>query len=333
MARASSPLHATSRRPAAPDTDARPPVQPRRNKPHQLAGRLWRERYLFLLLLPGLLYFIIYRYIPMLGNVIAFEDYSPFRGFLHSEWVGFRHFRTIFSDQEVIRVLWNTIWLSTLQIAFAFPVPIILAIMLNEMRNERFKRIIQSILYLPHFLSWVVVIGIVTIFLKTEGIANRLLNMALGMEPITFLQQPGWFMPLIVLEVIWKESGWGTIIFLAALAGVNPSLYEAAVVDGANRWRQIWHITLPALRSTIVILFILRLGSVLDSGFEQIFLMLNPFTMKVGNVLDTYVYFKGIQQADFSFGTAVGLFKSVVGLVLILAANKLARKFGEDGVF
>nr|WP_232016501.1 ABC transporter permease subunit [Paenibacillus baekrokdamisoli] len=283
--------------------------------------------------MPGLLYFIVYRYIPMLGNIIAFQDFSPFRGFLNSEWIGFHHFKTIFSDQEVIRVLWNTLLLSFLQIGFAFPVPIILAIMLNEIKNEWYKRIVQSIVYLPHFLSWVVVIGIVTIFLKNEGIVNRILNPLLGIEPISFLQQPGWFMPLVVLEVIWKEAGWGTIIFLAALSGINPSLYEAAVVDGANRWRQIWHITLPALRSTIVILFILRLGTVLDSGFEQIFLMLNPFTMDVGNVLDTYVYFKGIQNADFSFGTAVGLFKSVIGLILIFAANRLAKKYGEEGVF
>nr|WP_279628343.1 MULTISPECIES: ABC transporter permease subunit [Paenibacillus] len=283
--------------------------------------------------MPGLLYFIIYRYVPMLGNIIAFQDYSPFRGFLNSDWVGLKHFKTIFSDQEVIRVLWNTLLLSLLQIAFAFPVPIILAIMLNEIKNELFKRIVQSIIYLPHFLSWVVVIGIVTIFLKTEGMVNRVLDPLFGMEPISFLQQPGWFMPLIILEVIWKEAGWGTIIFLATLSGINPALYEAAVVDGANRWRQIWHITLPALRSTIIILFILRLGTVLDSGFEQVFLMLNPFTMDVGNVLDTFVYFKGIQKADFSFGTAVGLFKSVIGLILILVANRVAKKFGDEGVF
>ncbi|MNI28227.1 putative multiple-sugar transport system permease YteP [compost metagenome] len=309
------------------------PKLPVPSRGRKLKDRLWRERYLFLLLMPGLLYFIIYRYVPMLGNIIAFQDYSPFRGFLHSDWVGLQHFKTIFSDQEVIRVLWNTLLLSFLQIAFAFPVPIILAIMLNEIKNERFKRIVQSIIYLPHFLSWVVVIGIVTIFLKSEGLVNRVLDTLFGMEPVSFLQQPGWFMPLIILEVIWKEAGWGTIIFLATLSGINPSLYEAAVVDGANRWRQIWHITLPGLRSTIIILFILRLGTVLDSGFEQVFLMLNPFTMDVGNVLDTFVYFKGIQQADFSFGTAVGLFKSVVGLILILIANRVAKKFGDEGVF
>jgi len=298
-----------------------------------IARKLWKERYLFLLLLPGLLYFVIYKYVPMLGIVIAFQDYSAFRGFLHSEWVGLKHFRTIFEDAEVVRVLWNTLYLSFLQVVFVFPVPIVLSLMLNELKNERFKRVVQSIVYLPHFLSWVVVVGIVTIFLKYEGIVNRLLEAVFGMEGIAFLQEPGWFMPLVVLEVIWKESGWGTIIFLAALAGVNPSLYEAAVVDGANRWRQIWHITLPAIRSTIVILLILRLGSVLDVGFEQLFLMLNPFNKEVGDVLDTYVFYKGVQQADFSFATAVGLFKGLVGLALIVTANKLAKKFGEEGIY
>lgn len=310
-----------------------PPLPSIEKKRKRLWDRLWKERYAFLLLLPGLAYFIVYRYVPMLGNIIAFQDYSPFQGFMHSDWVGLAQFKKIFNSQEVVRVLWNTLWLSFLQITFAFPVPIILSVRLNEVKNERFKRAIQSIIYLPHFISWVVVIGIVTIFLKTEGIVNKLLHLLFGVESISFLQEPSWFMPLIVLEVIWKEAGWGTIIFLAALAGVNPNLYEAAIVDGANRWRQIWHITLPAIRGTIVILLILRLGHVLDSGFEQIFLMLNPFTMSVGNVLDTYVFFKGIQQSDFSFGTAVGLFKGLVGLVLIVMANRLAKKLGEEGVF
>jgi putative aldouronate transport system permease protein len=295
--------------------------------------RLWKERYLYILLLPGLLYFLVYRYVPMAGNIIAFQDYSAFQGFLNSEWVGLKHFKTIFEDQEVIRVLWNTLYLSFLQIVFAFPVSIILALMLNEVRNTFFKRTIQSIVYLPHFLSWVVVIGIVTILLKSDGIVNRVLGTVFGMEPIGFLQDPNWFMPLVVLEVIWKESGWSTIIFLAALSGISPSLYEAAAVDGASRWRQMWHITLPALRSTIIILLILRLGSVLDVGFEQIYLMLTPFTMEVGNVLDTFVYFKGIQNSDFSFATAVGLFKSIIGLILIVGANRLAKRFGDEGVY
>jgi len=295
--------------------------------------RLWKEKYLYLLLLPGLIYFIVYRYVPMLGNVIAFQDFSPFQGFLHSDWVGMKHFMKIFEDKEVVRVIWNTLYLSFLQILFAFPASVVLSLLLNEVRNGKFKRIVQSIVYLPHFLSWVVVIGIATVFLKTNGVVNQLLHSVFGMEPIAFMQEPGWFMPLIVLEVIWKETGWGTIIFLAALAGVSPALYEAAIVDGANRWRQIWHITLPAIRSTIVILLILRLGSVLDVGFEQIFLMLNPLNKEIGNVLDTFVYFKGIEQSDFSFATAVGLFKSFVGLVLIVGANRLAKRFGEEGVY
>ncbi|WP_261304769.1 ABC transporter permease [Paenibacillus andongensis] len=304
-----------------------------KKKRNSLAARLWKEKYLYLLLLPGLAYFIVYRYVPMLGNMIAFQDFSAFKGFLHSDWVGMKHFKKIFEDSEVIRVIWNTLYLSFLQIVFAFPFSILLSLMLNELRSEKLKRIIQSIIYLPHFLSWVVVVGIATVFLKSEGIVNQLLSHVFGMQPIPFLQEPGWFMPLIVLEVIWKESGWGTIIFLAALSGVNPSLYEAAVVDGASRLRQIWHITLPAIRSTIVILLILRLGSVLDVGFEQIFLMINPFNREMGNVLDTFVYYKGIEQSDFSFATAVGLFKSFVGLILIVGANRLAKRFGEEGVF
>ncbi len=298
----------------------------------RIRARLWRDRYVYLLLLPGLLYFLVYKYIPMLGTVIAFKDYSPFLGFSDSPWVGLKHFRTIFEDAEVLQVLWNTLYLAFLQIAFAFPVPIILALMLNEVRHRAYKRVVQSIVYLPHFLSWVVIISIVTIFLRSEGLVNKLLGL-FGFAPLPFLTEPGFFMPLIVLEVIWKESGWGTVLFLAALAGVNPQLYEAATVDGASRLRQIWHITLPAIRSTIVILLMLRLGHVLDSGFEQIFLMLNPFNMEVGNVLDTFVFFKGIEQADYSFATAVGLFKGLVGLVLIVLINRLVKRFGEEGLY
>lgn len=301
---------------------------------NKIALTMWRDRFLYVLVLPGLLYFIVYRYVPMLGTVIAFQDYSPFLGFSGSEWVGLRHFRNIFSDPEAIRVLWNTIYLSLLQIVFAFPAPIVLAILLNEVRSQLYKRLIQTIVYLPHFLSWVIVVGLFFIFLRSGGIINRILQVYFGLDaPVDFLIEPGFFRPLVILQVIWKEIGWGTVIFLAALAGVNPDLYEAAIVDGANRWRQIWHITLPGIRSVIVILLILRLGHVLDSGFEQIFLMLNAFNMKIGNVLDTYVYFKGIQQSDFSFATAVGIFKGIVGLILVGGANYLAKKFGEDGIY
>ncbi|MFD0959709.1 ABC transporter permease [Paenibacillus chungangensis] len=298
----------------------------------KLLNRMKRERYIYLLLLPGVLYFILYRYVPMAGLIIAFQDYNPFAGFKGSEWIGLSHFTRMFESSEVIQVLVNTIQISLLQIFVAFPVSIILALMLNEMRNELYKRFIQSMIYLPHFLSWVVVVGIFVVFLRGEGLVNSLLA-SFGLEAIPFLTDPSYFKPIIIIQVIWKEAGWGTIIFLAALSGVNPSLYEAAVIDGANRWRQLWHVTLPAIRSVIVILFILRLGNVMDTGFEQIFLMLNPFNMDAGNVLDTYVYFKGIQQGNIGFATAVGMFKGLVGLVLVLGANKLAKRFGEEGLY
>ncbi|MBO9604549.1 MAG: sugar ABC transporter permease [Paenibacillaceae bacterium] len=297
-------------------------------------SRIWSKRYAYLLILPGLLYFIVYKYVPMLGTIIAFQDFSPFLGFADSPWVGLKHIRTLFAEPEVIRVLWNTLSLSFLQILFAFPAPIILALMMNEIKTEWFKRIVQSVVYLPHFLSWVVVVSIFVIFLRSEGIVNGLLREVFGLaQPIAFLNTPSYFQPLIVLQVIWKEVGWGTIIFLAALAGVDPSLYEASVMDGASRMRRIWHITLPAIRGTIVILLVLRLGHVLDSGFEQVFLMLNPYVDKVGNVLDTYAYFKGIINGNYSLATAVGLFKGVVGFVLVVGVNWLVKRSGEDGVY
>lgn len=305
----------------------------KKSKWSRLGRKLLNDKYLILLVLPGLLYFLIYRYIPMFGILIAFKDFSAFKGFIDSPWAGLKYFRLIFEDAEVIRVIWNTLQISFLQILFAFPISILLALMLNEVRNQFVKRVIQSIVYLPHFLSWVVVVGITVIFLRSEGLFNNFLVSAFGMDPIGFLTDPDLFKPIVILQVIWKESGWGTIIFLAALAGVNPALYEAAEMDGASRWRQIWHITLPAIRSTIIILLILRLGNVMETGFEQIFLMLNPFNMDAGNVLDTFVYFKGIQQANYSFATAVGLFKGIVGLVMVVVANRLAKRFGEDGLY
>ncbi|MFD0679581.1 ABC transporter permease [Paenibacillus sp. GCM10027630] len=282
---------------------------------------------------PGLLYFALFKYLPMWGVLIAFKDYLPFRGFWNSPWVGFKHFDRFFHDPVFWLLFKNTFILAIYNIAFFFPIPIVIALMLNELRLEWFKRSIQTAIYIPHFVSWVVVVGMVYTFFSTEGgiITNMLVDA--GMGKINFLMSNDWFRPMIILEVIWKESGWGTIIFLAALSGVDPTLYEAAKMDGASRLRQLWHITLPAIRSTIVILFILRLGNFLDTGFEQIFLMLNSTNREVGEVFDTYVYSNGVQQGQFSFSTAVGLFKSLVGLAMVLAANKLAKKMGEQGVY
>ncbi|WP_277537612.1 ABC transporter permease [Cohnella rhizosphaerae] len=290
-----------------------------------LLRKSWRDRYIFILLLPGLLYFLLFKIIPVFGNVIAFQDYNPFKGMWASDWVGFSNFKRIFEDTEVLRILRNTLFISLMQIIFVFPAPILLAIMLNEVAREKTKRLIQSIIYLPHFFSWVVIVSIATIFLKPEGLINQLLQY-FGYDWVSFMTNPHLFVPIVIVELIWKETGWSTIIFLAALASINHELLEAAIVDGANRWKRIWHIIVPSIGSTIAILLILRLGTVLDTGFEQIFLMLNPFNRDIGEVLDTYVYTKGIKQGDFSFSTAVGLFKGVVGLVLVLTANRIIKK-------
>lgn len=292
-----------------------------------------RNRWLYLMLLPGLLYFLIFKYWPMYGVLIAFKDYQPFLGFWESPFVGLKHFERFFHDPNFVVLFRNTLVLAMLNILFFFPLPIVIALMLNELRYHLFKRTIQTLVYIPHFMSWVVVVGIAYIFLTTEGgIVNDLL-VYFGWDKINFLASNDWFRTIVTAEVIWKETGWGTIIFLAALAGVDPQLYEAARMDGANRLRQLWHITLPAIRSTIIILLILRLGHFLDTGFEQIFLMLNAMNRDVGEVFDTYVYSVGISQGQYSFSTAVGLFKSLVGLVLVVVANHLAKKFGEEGIY
>lgn len=298
-----------------------------------MTGRLVRNRWLYFMVLPGLLYFLVFKYWPMYGIFIAFKDFQPFLGFWDSPFVGLKHFERLFNDSNFLVLFRNTLILATYNILFFFPLPIVIALMLNELRHEFTKRIVQTLVYIPHFMSWVVVVGISYMFLTTEGgIMNELLA-RFGGEKINFLVSTEWFRTIITAEVMWKETGWGTIIFLAALSGVDPQLYEAARMDGANRLRQLWHITMPAIRSTIIILLILRLGNFLDTGFEQIFLMLNAMNREVGEVFDTYVYSVGISQGQYSFSTAVGLFKSIIGLILVVVSNNLAKKFGEEGIY
>lgn len=298
-----------------------------------LAKDLIRDKWMYLMLLPGIVYFIIFKYVPMYGILMAFQDYKPFLGILNSPWVGVKHFERFFSEPQFWDLFRNTVLLAVYNLVFFFPLPIVLALMLNEVRNDKFKGFVQTLVYIPHFVSWVVVVGIFYILLTTEGgILNELLYTITGTK-IAFLLEPEWFRTMIVSQSIWKEVGWGTIIFLAALSGVDLQLYEAARMDGAGRWRQLWHITLPAIRGTIVILLILRLGNFLDSGFEHIFLMLTPTNREVGEVFDTYVYVKGLTQSQFSYSAAVGLFKSAVGLVLVLGSNWLAKRFGQEGVY
>lgn len=298
-----------------------------------LMRSLYKNRLIYLMIAPGILYFLAFKYLPMFGLMIAFKDYQPFLGVWGSRWVGFKHFEYFISLPDFWMLFRNTFVLAFYNLVFFFPLPILVALMLNELRSNLYKRFVQSMIYVPHFVSWVVVVGMAFIFFTTEGgLVNELL-VSFGFEKINFLLNKEWFRPLVVSEIIWKEIGWGTIIFLAALAGVDQQLYEAAHMDGAGRFRQIWHITLPAIRSTIVILLILRLGQFLDTGFEQIYLMLNPMNREIGEVFDTYVYTNGIQQGKFSYTTAVGLFKSVIGMVLVIGTNYLAKKFGEEGVY
>ena len=297
-----------------------------------LRRRVWKARWFYLFMLPGILYFLIFKIAPMWGVLMSFQDYQPSLGMLNSNWVGLKHFERLFQSTDFWMLFRNTFVLALYNLVIYFPITILLALILNEVRHETYKRFVQTLVYIPHFLSWVVVAGITYILLGSEGLVNKMGEL-IGSERVDFLYSMDWFRPLIMIQIIWKDGGWGTIILLAALAGVNVSLYEAAKIDGASRLRMIWHITLPAIRSVIVILLILRLGHFMDLGFEQIYLMLNPLNREVGEVFDTYVFRVGIQQGQFSYSAAVGLFKSVIGLVLVWMANNLAKKFGEEGIY
>ncbi|MFD1134758.1 ABC transporter permease [Paenibacillus urinalis] len=300
---------------------------------NRLLSRIFQHRTIYLLILPGLLFFLVFKIAPMWGLLLAFQDYNPFLGFFSSEWVGFKHFSELFASSNFYIMLRNTFAINLIALVFHFPLPILLALMLNEIRHEVFKRINQSIVYLPHFLSWVVVASLTFFLLSTDvGIINKIIA-GNGGETISFLSEPNFFWGMLTAQSMWKEAGWGTIIFLAAMAGVDPQRYEAAVMDGAGRFRQIWHITLPAIRPTIVILLILQLGSMADTGFEQILLMMNPLVRSVGEVFDTYSYTHGILKGDISVGVTVGMFKGIVGLILIVTANKVVKKLGHEGIY
>nr|MBA5584478.1 sugar ABC transporter permease [Anaerobacillus isosaccharinicus]QOY38500.1 sugar ABC transporter permease [Anaerobacillus isosaccharinicus] len=288
---------------------------------------------LYLIMVPGILFFIIYKYVPMWGVVIAFQDYSVFAGIQGSEWVGLKHFERMFQAEEFYRIFKNTLLISLYKLFWGFPAPIIVALLLNELRNMMYKRTIQTVIYMPHFLSWVIVGGIMMNLLQpSTGIVNHFVQF-LGFEPIYFIADENWFRTVLVVSDLWKSVGWGTILYLAALSGINPQLYEAATVDGASKWQQTWHITLPCLLPTIVILFILQMSSILEVGFEQVFILLNPLVYSVGDVFETYVYRVGVTQGQFSYTTAVGLFKSVIALFMVVMANKIAKKLGQNGLW
>ena len=296
-------------------------------------ARMVQYRWLYLLLLPGLIYFAVFRYWPMWGARIAFKDFVPFLGIDGSPWVGFRHFEDFFTNPDFPRLLANTLILAALSLFVAFPLTIIMALLLNELRLQIYKRTIQTLVYIPHFLSWTIVASLSYLLLAMDvGPLFTGLNNLMGTN-IDFLADKDWFRPIIVAQEIWKNTGWGTIIFLAALATVDQEQYEAAVIDGAGRFQRVWHITLPNIRGVIVVLLILQIGQILNTGFEQIYLMSNSLNRSVADVFDTYVYFVGITQGAYSYSTAVGLFKALVGVILIFGANSLAKRFNQSGLF
>jgi putative aldouronate transport system permease protein len=296
-------------------------------------ARLRRDRFLLLLALPGIAVVLLFCYLPLLGNVIAFKDYQPFLGISGSPWVGLSNFDVIFNgDPEFVTALKNTLIVALAQVVFVFPVPIAVALLLNSLLSERIKRIVQSVLYLPHFMSWVIVVALFQSMLGNAGMLNTWLAHH-GSGGFHIIGDPGLFKVLITSQVVWKDSGWGTILFLAALSRIDTSLYEAAAVDGASKMRQLWHVTLPGIRGVVVLMFILKLGDALNTGFEQILLQQAPVGTDASEVLDTYVYNHGVINGDWGVSAAVGLVKGVVSVALVLGANKVAHIFGERGVY
>lgn len=292
------------------------------------------NKWLYILLLPGVLYFLVFRYAPMWGIVIAFQKYSPYKGVTGSDWVGLYWFKEFLGSPEFGRLLKNTLTLGVLNITVGFSFPIFLALLLNEMRAQTYKKCVQTAIYVPHFVSWTIVASITTILLTSDGGGLYELIKSITGKEINILTDPKFFKPMIVIQGIWKESGYGTIIYLAALSSVDMEQYEAAMIDGAGRLKRVLYITLPAIQSTIVVMLILKCGSFLSTGFDQIFLMSNSLNRSAADVFDTYVYEVGIRQGMQSYSTAIGLFKSLVGIVLIVGANLIAKKIDPDaGIF
>ncbi|MFF7779186.1 ABC transporter permease [Streptomyces tanashiensis] len=287
---------------------------------------------MLLLTLPGLLYFIVFHYVPLLGYVVAFQDYQPYLGYLHSAWAGLENFSAAFADRAFWSATGNTLKIALVQLVFFFPVPTALALLLNSIVSDRVRRFVQSVVYLPHFIGWVIIVSIFQQILGGAGVVPDLLGQ-LGLPRYDMTTDPDAFPWLLALQVAWKDAGWGTIIMLAALLNIDRGLYEASAIDGAGRWRRLWHVTLPGLSPVIVLLLILNLGQILSVGFEQVLLQRDAVGADAGEVLDTYVFFHGIQNSAWGTAAAVGLVKAVIGTVLVLGANKFAHRLGHEGVY
>lgn len=300
---------------------------------HTLGRRMWKARWFYALMLPGLIYFLIYRYLPMFGLMMAFQDYNPSLGFLNSKWVGLKHFKQFFSYGSFETLFSNTLILSSLSLIFSFPAPIILALLLNEIRHSAYKRVTQTLMYLPHFLSTVVVCSIAYQLFSVDGGVLTKIRALFGLDPVNILMSKEAYRPLYIGLGIWQGTGWGTIMYLAALSNVDPQMYEAAMLEGAGRWKQMWYITLPSILPIIMVTLVLRMGDLLEVGLEQSLLLSNAMNRSVSEVFDTYVYQRGVLNGKYSFTTAVGLFKSFVGLILVLGSNWLSKKVTDENIY
>ncbi len=302
-----------------------------KNTPWQT--RVWRARMLYLMLVPGLLFFVLFRYLPLLNAQIAFKDFQPTLGVWGSPWIGFQHFLDFFNSYYFSQLMTNTLIISILKLVIGIPPAIILAIAIHESSFRSLGKMVQTATYLPHFLSWVIVFGVLLAMLSpSEGLINKGIVGA-GAEPISFLTDPNYFRWVVVFSDIWKETGWSAILYLAALIGISPDLYEAAAIDGATRWQRIRFISLPSLLDVIVLVTLLRLGHILDAGFGQVFILYSLPVYSVADIIDTWVYRQGIQNFEFGLATAVGLFKGLIGLMMIVTANKIAQRFGDRGLY
>jgi putative aldouronate transport system permease protein len=287
---------------------------------------------LYLFLLPALIYFIVFHYLPMYGILIAFKDFIATKGIMGSPWVGFKHFERFFESFQFWTLIKNTLGLSVIQLIVGFPLPIFLALMLNQIRSEKYKRFVQTVVYAPHFISVVVLAGMIFVFFSNNGLINNII-LLFGGDPISFMAKPEWFKPLYIASGVWQETGWAAIIYLAALAGVSPELHEAAVMDGANKWQRIFHVDIPAIMPTAVILLILSVGGIMNIGFEKAYLLQTPMNQPSAEIIPTYVYKMGLQQAQYSFAAAVGLFNAVINLILLIAVNKFSKKLSGTGLW
>lgn len=290
------------------------------------------NKYVYMMAIPMILYFILFHYIPMYGVTIAFKSFNTRLGILHSPWVGFKHFISFFDSMYFARTVKNTALISFYSLMWGFPSAVVLALLLNEIRLEKFKRCVQTVTYLPHFISLVVICGMIIDFTSTDGLINSIL-VGFGVEPVNWLTKPEWFRTIYIGSSVWQSIGWDSIIYLAALAGIDPTLYEAATVDGAGRWKQLLHVTLPGIAPTIVVMLILNIGGLMSVGSEKIILLYNPMTWETSDVISSYVYRKGLIGADYSFSTAVGLLESLIGFVLLILANKFSKKISETSLW